>query len=421
MLGATPARSRIFAPDLVAGVEQDELGEKAAKELTGRVWKVFKVSPLFGFDQSSKDLMSEIQSHLQGYIDKIDTIQITSKSNPEELIFNEENDNDKHFTQFDPEKQWFWVSVEYVKGLRGSREDCDAVQIQVKQNLKGVRGGLKEKVWSTCLLILVAAKESTFYSKNVVQLPLCLTYGDIILNRMIFLGLQHKFDCTIFPLELPEEELMWMSAMWSSIPPPSSDNKEQTRIESSQQKMAGKRSVPDNISICAEEPTQDNNLMTEDGTSSAKGDEVRFRFELADDKKMQGLDHLDVTLKGKEVRQLWENLRKTKRVENESENRDMLQEDMEQFHHTLRTHVRKTTKLRLDDRSVFALTQIELPIMNVSRNGKLLVLKGISFLHVHTILEFFTKMCQCSIPSAAPRLFTKEAAEGMSFELPQSF
>ena len=80
--------------------------------------------------------MSELQSHLQGYIDKIDTIQITSKSNPEELIFNEENDNNKHFTQFDPEKQWFWVSVEYVKGLRGSREDCDAVQIQVKQNLK---------------------------------------------------------------------------------------------------------------------------------------------------------------------------------------------------------------------------------------------------------------------------------------------
>ena len=123
-------------------------------------------------------------------------------------------------------------------------------------------------------------------------------------------------------------------------------------------KRVRKNSVPDNISICAEEPAQDNNLMTEDGTSSAKGDEVRFRFELADDKKMQGLDHLDVTLKGKEVRQLWENFRKTKRVEKEPENRDMLQEDMEQFHHTIRTHVRKTTKLRLDDRSVFALTQV---------------------------------------------------------------
>ena len=123
-------------------------------------------------------------------------------------------------------------------------------------------------------------------------------------------------------------------------------------------KRVRKNSVPDNISICAEEPAQDNNLMTEDGTSSAKGDEVRFRFELADDKKMQGLDHLDVTLKGKEVRQLWENFRKTKRFEKESENRDMLQEDMEQFHHTIRTHVRKTTKLRLDDRSVFVLTQV---------------------------------------------------------------
>ena len=119
-----------------------------------------------------------------------------------------------------------------------------------------------------------------------------------------------------------------------------------------------KNSVPDNISICAEEPAQDNNLMMEDGTSSAKGDEVRFRFELADDKKMQGLDHLDVTLKGKEVRQLWENFRKTKRFEKESENRDMLQDDMEQFHHIIRTHVRKTTKLRLDDRSVFVLTQV---------------------------------------------------------------
>ena len=123
-------------------------------------------------------------------------------------------------------------------------------------------------------------------------------------------------------------------------------------------KRVRKNSVPDNISICAEEPAQDNNLMTEDGTSSAKGDEVRFRFELADDKKMQGLDHLDVTLKGKEVRQLWENFRKTKRFEKESENRDMLQDDMEQFHHTIRTHVRKTTKLRLDDRSVFVLTQV---------------------------------------------------------------
>ena len=119
-----------------------------------------------------------------------------------------------------------------------------------------------------------------------------------------------------------------------------------------------KRSVPDNSSKCAEEPTQDNNLMIEDEPSSAKGDEVRFRFELADDKKMQGLDHLDVTLKGKEVRQLWENFRKTKRFEKESENRDMLQDDMEQFHHTIRTHVRKTTKLRLDDRSVFVLTQV---------------------------------------------------------------
>ena len=31
-------------PDIIAGVEQDEFGERAAKDLTGRVWKAFKVN-----------------------------------------------------------------------------------------------------------------------------------------------------------------------------------------------------------------------------------------------------------------------------------------------------------------------------------------------------------------------------------------
>ena len=40
---ATPARKLTFAPDIIAGVEEDDFGVEAAKDLTGRVWKVFKV------------------------------------------------------------------------------------------------------------------------------------------------------------------------------------------------------------------------------------------------------------------------------------------------------------------------------------------------------------------------------------------
>ena len=43
---STPARKLKFAPDIIAGIEEDEYGE-AAKDLTGRVWRVFKVRTQF--------------------------------------------------------------------------------------------------------------------------------------------------------------------------------------------------------------------------------------------------------------------------------------------------------------------------------------------------------------------------------------
>ena len=43
------ARKLSFAPDIIAGVEEDEYGE-ATKNLTGRVWKIYKVSDLIIFE-----------------------------------------------------------------------------------------------------------------------------------------------------------------------------------------------------------------------------------------------------------------------------------------------------------------------------------------------------------------------------------
>ena len=169
-------------------------------------------------------MVSDLELHLQSYIDKVDTAELLRNSTVEDLSDpDKENQRAQDNLKLDKDKEWFWVSVDVVKGLRGHREDNEALRFQIKQNLKGVKGGNKEKIWSTCFFLSVDAREVSFYSKNVTQLPLCLTSGDSILNRLLLKGIEHRFDCIIHPLEIPEEELMWMSALWSNIAPAAGD------------------------------------------------------------------------------------------------------------------------------------------------------------------------------------------------------
>ena len=161
-------------------------------------------------------MIPELQAHLQSYIDKVPTLQ--SASNPYEELNTENVNESSNIAMNNRQKQWFEVNVNVVKGLRGNRDDKEALLIQIKQNSKRLDGVQKEKNCSSIYLLSVDAQEATFYSKNVAQLPLCLTLGDSELNKHLFQGLKHRFDCTIYPLEIPEEELMWMSALWSSIP-----------------------------------------------------------------------------------------------------------------------------------------------------------------------------------------------------------
>ena len=174
-----------------------------------------KVSPLFGFDENVEDMILKLQDHLQSDIDKVPTLQSMSYSNEDANI---DDDNDSLSNAIsNREKQWFEVSVKVVKGLRGNRDDKEALLLQIKQSSNKANGMKKEKICASCYLLSVDAKEASFYSKNVAQLPLCLACGDSELIKHVHEGLRRRFDCTIYPLEIPEEELMWMSALWSSI------------------------------------------------------------------------------------------------------------------------------------------------------------------------------------------------------------
>ena len=168
-------------------------------------------------------MVTELQVHLQSYINKLNSEEVLNALSTRERLIDPDSLEEGNIQENlgkdtnPPVMTSLTVKVELVKGLRGHREDTEAMRMQIKQTLSK---GKKEKVWSTCFLLSVDAQEATFFSKNVAQLPLCLMSGDNILGRQLLEALQHRFDCVIFPLELPEDELMWMSTLWSSIPPP---------------------------------------------------------------------------------------------------------------------------------------------------------------------------------------------------------
>ena len=87
-----------------------------------------------------------------------------------------------------------------------------------------------------------------------------------------------------------------------------------------------------------------------------KGDKIKLRYQLGDESlKHCGLNNIDVTYEGSDIRKLWENFFNNR---NRAGDAEIAQEEKEKFHNALRSHVRNTIKLRLDDRSKFILTQV---------------------------------------------------------------
>ena len=108
---------------------------------------------------------------------------------------------------------------------------------------------------------------------------------------------------------------------------------------------------------------QTDNLQIENELIQQKVDKVVLRFQLAEDKKVPGLDHIDVTFEAAQIRKLWSNFHERKG----SKESEITREEKDIFHSALRTHARNTLKLCLDDRSIFVLTQVIYPyrVMNL--------------------------------------------------------
>ena len=115
-----------------------------------------------------------------------------------------------------------------------------------------------------------------------------------------------------------------------------------------------KRKASDDTPPVDELETADNNSIVANEIAPVKGDKVKLRFQLAEDHKVPGLDHIDVTFEGGQIRALWKNFHSRKA----NQETEISHEEMETFHSELRSHVKNITKLRLDDRSIFILSQV---------------------------------------------------------------
>merc|ERR1719228_1691518 len=90
------------------------------------------------------------------------------------------------------------VSVETVKGLRGTREDEDCLKILVKS---------ETNVCST-YFTAVHGQECDIKSKHGL-LPLALANGTEEMIQSIFSKIERMFDCVIHPLRLEPIDLKW--------------------------------------------------------------------------------------------------------------------------------------------------------------------------------------------------------------------
>ena len=193
----------------------------------GKKWKTYSVSPLFGFDSETslkriKFLLTNTQFMLESIKDS-------------EVSFN----------------------VEIIKGLRGNREDSNALKISCSK---------KEKNVEICTLYLIAVHSREVNLKSsVTVLPICISNGLESLIQKVLLVLEREFDCVICPLRLEQIDLKWMCALWSGV------------IEN----------------------TSDVDINHKEHQS------IKLRYELPEQLQRNGVDSFDVNFMADQIRTVW--------------------------------------------------------------------------------------------------------------------
>ena len=185
--------------------------------ILNRSWKIYTSSPFFNYDPDSSP--QTLQSFLSTKLPQFST------------------------------------QVEKVKGLRGTREDAECLRISIL-----------EKNSKYFIYFLAVHTQEFDLNSHVTAFPLALVNTTEVLSAQIFQQIEKLFDCKTYKLNLTNEDLKWMSALWAGT------------------------------LQCADEDVD---------STEAKKDSAKFSFKLP--KELQGLgnESVFVTMNGTDLRRIW--------------------------------------------------------------------------------------------------------------------
>ena len=258
--GSAAPRRRIsyYAADLPAETEERQHSAVLA-ELAGTPWNVHRVSPLWNvawrdtgapraelLDTRAED-GDEAGRNIMRLLGELCIALITQF-----LLTNNHSRTDQHMEREYDEKGLkrcariiqgyvathavsaqdnpYTVSMEVVKGLKGTRTDTDALRITVSTSMFE-----EVKVIFVGVLCGIEAAELQLKSGDVANLPVLLTAGNLDTRERVIYGLEQCYDCHISPLFLPDEELRWMAAMWAGLRPQEAAGADSDREDSQEE------------------------------------------------------------------------------------------------------------------------------------------------------------------------------------------
>ncbi|XP_048735580.1 centromere protein L-like isoform X2 [Ostrea edulis] len=172
------------------GLSNSNTESEELKGFTNKTWKVFKLSPLYKFSSSPRDLKR------YGQLLSSSVAMANQKG-----IIEENNASGKAF---------FCVQ----QGVKKSQNDPDAIQILIKGRK---HAGTTDTVLLTATLCGVEMEENLLSHdmENFTYYPVLLVKATVVLADVLITWLQRHFDCKVSPLVFPPVDLVWMIAMWS--------------------------------------------------------------------------------------------------------------------------------------------------------------------------------------------------------------
>lgn len=161
------------------------------KGFTNKTWRVFKLSPLYKFSSSPKDLKR------YGQLLSSCVVAASQKG-----MFVENNISGKAM---------FCIQ----DGLKKSEYDPNAVQILIKGKSST---GTTDTILLTATLCGVEMEEeqlSPDVKDHFMYYPVLLVKSTVALTDVLITWLQMHFDCKVTPMIFPPVHLAWMIGMWS--------------------------------------------------------------------------------------------------------------------------------------------------------------------------------------------------------------